>query len=202
MSIDQRVFKIKRGYRSRRAKNKNLRTTDHAQRKVYNWAANMCKRNKTGTRSVIDLGTGTGFKLIRYFGKCDTLGIDVEYRMQNLRGRYPERKWAAYDVMNPVPVVADLVLCVDVIEHVQDPRRLLDSIMAGTWDHCVISTPERDIVRGKKDKGPPKNRWHVREWNEAEFAAFLHDHTGLKVRTHVLGRYNLVAHLVRRWNKR
>jgi hypothetical protein len=37
----------------------------------------------------------------------------------------------------------------------------------------VLSTPERDLRRGRDHMGPPDNSSHVREWNAAEFSAYL-----------------------------
>jgi hypothetical protein len=38
---------------------------------------------------------------------------------------------------------------------------------------AVLSTPERDLVRGAEDMGPPLNPAHVREWNLAELERLL-----------------------------
>jgi hypothetical protein len=37
----------------------------------------------------------------------------------------------------------------------------------------LVSTPERDLVRGVQDEGPPANPHHVREWNRTEFGSML-----------------------------
>jgi hypothetical protein len=37
----------------------------------------------------------------------------------------------------------------------------------------VISTPERNRMRGEKDFGPPENTAHYREWNEQEFKEYV-----------------------------
>ncbi|MEM9882426.1 MAG: methyltransferase domain-containing protein, partial [Planctomycetota bacterium] len=71
---------------------------------------------------------------------------------------------------------ADLVMSVDVIEHMLDPDLLLDFIRghthADSW--VVVSTPERDVRRGP-DNMKSKKAEHVREWNQSEFAAYLDD---------------------------
>jgi len=68
----------------------------------------------------------------------------------------------------------DLVICADVIEHLLDPDPCLHFIRrhlspAGV---LLISTPERDILRGRDCRSCP-HPMHVREWNRAEFAIFL-----------------------------
>jgi len=190
--IDNRLYEIKPGYRSRPARNNNLKTTDRAQANVYRFARRLADRAKVA--SVLDWGCGSGAKLVRLFGHLDTLGIDVDYRLPVLQSRFPDRQWA----IAPVPCLADLIICADVIEHLDDPLWLLDEFRRGEWRHLIISTPERDRCRGKKDMGPPKNKWHAREWNEAEFAAMIARRLGIVPVTRVLGRHNLVAHVERR----
>ena len=39
--------------------------------------------------------------------------------------------------------------------------------------YLVLSTPERNAVRGIKDYGPPENTSHYREWNAGEFMEYV-----------------------------
>ncbi len=191
--MDNSIYEIKPGYRSRRARNSNLRVTDKRQLNVYKYARRIADKDGS-IKSVLDWGCGSGFKLVSLFGHLDTLGLDVGYRLPVLQSRYPTRQWGVVPVR---PLKADLIICADVIEHMQDPLWLLDDIRNGEWKHCIISTPERDRCRGKNDMGPPRNRWHAREWNESEFAAMLTKRVGIVPTTVVLSRHNLVAHLDR-----
>lgn len=190
--MDNSQFKIKPGYRSRPACNANLTATDRAQRNVYQFAQ-CIERNDANVKSVLDWGCGSGQKLVHFFGHLDTLGVDVDYRLPTLQARYLDRQWG----IAPVPIDADLVFCADVIEHLEEPGEFLRDLKSGRWRHCIISTPERDRCRGKRDMGPPLNKWHTREWNETEFATFLTAELNIKPTTTVLGEYNLVAHLMR-----
>jgi hypothetical protein len=45
----------------------------------------------------------------------------------------------------------------------------MDVLKKRKFRFLVISTPERDIVRGGNDFGPPENPAHYREWNGTEF---------------------------------
>jgi hypothetical protein len=151
---------------------------------------------------VLDWGCGSGQKLIEFFGHFDTLGADVDYRLPVLQGRYPDRQWSVC----PVIVDHDVVLCVDVIEHLDDPLHLIRRFAVGRWRHLIIATPDRDLVaqhkyrrgrdRLRQRQGPPLNRWHAREWTAAEFAQLLRREIGEPTVT-VLGRWNLVAHICR-----
>lgn len=181
-------------YTHRPENNDSLVCHDGGQWRVYRYASRL------PGRTVLDYGTGSGADLIKYFGTRSTIGVDVLFRLPPLQLRFPGRRWVAA----PCPAVADLILCVDVIEHVEDPLELLRHLAAGSWRHMVISTPERDRVakykchshrdRMRQRAGPPRNPHHVREWTSAEFARLLRREIGEPTIT-VLGRWNLVAHI-------
>jgi SAM-dependent methyltransferase len=191
-------FCIKPGYKSRKARNVNLTTTDRAQLAVYQLARKIADADPA-VRSVLDWGCGTGWKLVDLFGHLDTLGADVDYRLPTLAARFSDRRWG----ICPVAVDADLVICADVIEHVDDPAELLRTFAAGRWRNLIISTPERDLVarhkymskaaKQQQRNGPPGNRWHAREWTASEFATFVRREIG-EPQISVIGRWNLVAH--------
>jgi SAM-dependent methyltransferase len=94
----------------------------------------------------------------------------------------------------------DLVICADVVEHLLDPDpcvRFLGALLRPDGI-AVVSTPERDIMRGPACITSPK-AVHVREWNASEFAEYLGAH-GFTIRRHVLlpkGRVSRVQRLVR-----
>jgi 2-polyprenyl-3-methyl-5-hydroxy-6-metoxy-1,4-benzoquinol methylase len=198
---DNATYCLPPGYRSRPANNAGLKVTDGAQRRVYEYAARLASRDAQ-VRTVLDWGCGSGSKLVEFFQGYDTLGVDVCYRLATLRQRFPSRRWE----MVPVPAEADLILCIDVIEHVENPLTLLGHFRSGNWRHLVIATPERELVARKKyraqarrqqRRGPPMNRWHAREWTDDEFAQLLTREFQQTPQITVLGRWNLVAHLRR-----
>jgi hypothetical protein len=69
---------------------------------------------------------------------------------------------------------ADLVICADVIEHIMDPDLFVKQLLnIRDVKYYIISTPDRDTVRGKLDYGPPANKHHIREWNLFEFRRYM-----------------------------
>jgi SAM-dependent methyltransferase len=84
------------------------------------------------------------------------VGIDLEEARLDLRQRF------------------DIIICSDVIEHLVDPDPCLRFIRDHLSDRglAILSTPERDIVRGPASLRP-LNPEHVREWNAAEFARYI-----------------------------
>jgi 2-polyprenyl-3-methyl-5-hydroxy-6-metoxy-1,4-benzoquinol methylase len=162
-----------------RAKNRAFDDTgnqDEWQREVYLTAAEIMRAN--GFTRVIDVGCGSGFKLMRYLGQYDTLGLDVSPTLEFLRATYPDRRWAQSD-FDARGLSADVVICSDVIEHLPDPDALVAFIRAIPCAAIVLSTPERALSLaqwGGPTNGPPKNRTHFREWSFAEFRRYLNSY--------------------------
>ncbi len=149
---------------------------DEWQKEVYEYAATLAAENSYQT--VIDVGCGSGFKLIQNFGNQDTLGLELDCNLAFLQQRYPEKKWGLCDYSQPPDFRADLVICSDVIEHVTDPDLLLDYLVKLNAQHYVISTPDRALLHKPWQRrywGPPRNPSHQREWTSREFSHYISD---------------------------
>lgn len=142
--------------------------TDRWQNEVYVVARALAKR---GDR-ILDIGTGSGFKLLKYFGDFDTTGLDLSPTLMWLTDAYPRRKWGISDLDDLSPKEYEVVICSDVIEHIPDPDDLLAYLKSIKSRVIVLSTPEREIVRGDH-LGPPKNPAHFREWTLQELNDYL-----------------------------
>ena len=167
---------IKPGYRSR-LENEHHDDTgfrDEWQREVYVYAAELMQRERLAL--VIDIGCGSGFKLVSLLGEFETIGVEVPPAYDLLRSTYPERTWFHWTEMPKPGMCADLVMASDVIEHFPDPGDLIAMIQAIPSRYVVLSTPERDLIRGKSDFGPPENRAHCREWNSDELRRYASLH--------------------------
>ena len=140
---------------------------DEWQKEVYEFARTIADQHKF--KNVLDIGTGSGFKLLKYFQDLDTLGVDVTKTVDWLKATYPDRIWT--DQFIPVPDF-DLVISSDVIEHIPDPDTLLDLIEKCNPKLIVLSTPDRDLFK-LGHNGPPVNRSHVREWTMPEFNQYI-----------------------------
>lgn len=76
----------------------------------------------------------------------------------------------------PVNILSNAVVIVaDVIEHLIEPQKFINnlSMWARVSPYILISTPDRNRVRGLGDYGPPQNTAHVREWSLQEFYELL-----------------------------
>lgn len=174
LSLQPQVFfSIKPGYHhAANAEQFDARgSTDEWQKEVYLLAAE--KMKEIGGSTVIDVGCGSGYKLLHMLGDYKTLGIEVNPGFDWLKEKYPEREWLLFDEAEASRLKADLVICADVIEHLENPDDLLDFMDDIDFRLLLISTPERDAQAGKNDFGPPENTSHYREWNAVEFKNYL-----------------------------
>lgn len=171
-------------YRRRRA-------ASYYQWPVYEYAKQLIRPRKV--RRCIDVGCGIGVKLERLsraYPDVDFIGIDQPSAIRYCKKVRARGEWYADDIEDPSlelnGLVADLVICSDVIEHVEDPDTVLKYLKTRLerGGCIVLSTPERDIFRGGECNTCP-NPYHVREWNSEELGAYLESHS-FRIREHFL----------------
>jgi SAM-dependent methyltransferase len=134
-----------------------------------------------GSRCLVDVGCGSGEKTYRAAG-ASSIGFDFGANIASARKAYPDADWYEldFDSANALPVapaVLDgaVLVCADVIEHLENPDRLLQLIL-GALDHAalaIISTPDRGLTAGSAHMGPPTNEAHVREWTALELIELI-----------------------------
>lgn len=172
-SVWNKQYGIKRGYIHRKGVPHfdDTKNKDEYQNEVYAFAKETFKEKKYKT--VLDIGCGSGFKLEKYFGDENYTGVEVQRTLKFLRDKYPNSNWIEFEEIKKGESY-DLVICSDVIEHIEDPSAFLHQISHRIeFKNIIFSTPERDLERGKFDFGPPRNIHHYREWNLKEFRIFL-----------------------------
>lgn len=167
-------YAIKRGYihRGEVVLHDDLDRKDEYQKAVYETAARLMADQ--GWQHIMDIGCGSGYKLVQYLGAYKTLGIDLPSTIDRVRAIYPGRQWLSSTDFDPAAHETDLIICADVLEHVANPDTFLQHIL-GTrgWKRILISTPERNLRRGWFHYGPPPNPAHYREWSRSELLRFL-----------------------------
>lgn len=151
---------------------------DEYQKEVYELAR--AEFDRRGFETVLDIGCGGAYKLLKYFGDQKTAGIEVEPTLSWLKAKYPDRLWRAPQC---VALPYDMVICSDVIEHVEDPDALLEQIKAVRPKLVVISTPDRTLLNGPP-LGPPKNIHHRMEFTAKEFCDYIGRHFKILLHEH------------------
>jgi SAM-dependent methyltransferase len=158
--------------------------------KVYDYAKSVIRRYQL--KSVLDIGCGYGIKLKKIVHKeCQNIvGIDNEDAIKHCKDFHNFGEWYADDIENSILNLDrkfDLIISSDVIEHLADPTQLIEYIKkyCHYQTHIILSTPDKDKIVGQNSNGPPKNIYHVREWNRSEFYNYLKN-SGFQIEKHFL----------------
>lgn len=160
-----------------------------AQYYVYKAALSLSRG--IAARRVLDVGCGMGLKLKEFFyAEFELFGVDTLPAVLEARKEMPKGIFLEEDLQNPRFGLkehiskADIIVCADVIEHVENPDAVLNFIreFAGPDTFILLSTPERDLLHGHSNN-QPRNPFHVREWNFSEFSAYLRT-SGFAIESH------------------
>lgn len=126
-------------------------------------------------RTVAELGCGDG-RLIEQlslaFPGVSITGIDIAARqLDQNRLRRPDVTWIEADLQQPIAsrVSCDVVIASEVIEHLDDPRQLLENgrRLASDQGHLVVTTQSGPVRETERRVG------HVRHFTTAEMTALL-----------------------------
>ena len=145
----------------------------------YEEVAEVCALLAPG--SAIDVGCGTGHLLLaltrRLAQPCAVTGVD--YSPQAIRraeASIPGGRWIVSDIDHLRLVERfDLVLCTEVLEHLEDPVRAVEVLES-------LQAPGGSIVVTVPDGALDRFEGHVQFWTEDEFAAFLRPHGLVELR--------------------
>lgn len=146
---------------------------------VYRLACLLAERS--GTRSIIDVGCGSGEKLKIFNKNLRMICVDYAPALDLARQSIPHAEFIEFDLEDGLPKIPSttleksIVICSDVIEHLKKPDRLMRALadLSHLAPYVLISTPDRDRARGWLDNGPPANPAHTMEWNASEFVKFM-----------------------------
>ncbi len=144
---------------------------------VYEWIA-----QRVAGKRVIDMACGEGYGadlLARY--AQTVVGVDANpetHEHARLRYRRPNLTFAR-ELISTFTAPADCVVCLQTIEHVQDPDAVLEHFakLAGPGGAVFISTPNVLTLAGDGAERSD-NPWHVHEYRAAEFAQLCARHFG------------------------
>ena len=164
-----------------------------AQYYVYELAYQLAVKHNLST--VLDVGCGIGRMLKKFFKDgFRVYGIDQPSGIKECTAILPAGIFLVDNIasanykMKEYLKTSPLIICADVIEHLDDPDQILDYIQAFCDKDTlvVISTPERAAIAGKDNK-KPNNPYHVREWAFHEFKEYIAQ-AGFEIVEHTLVR--------------
>ncbi|MDH5675892.1 MAG: class I SAM-dependent methyltransferase [Myxococcales bacterium] len=135
-------------------------------------------------QSVVDVGCGEGYGLEYLDGRlpamvraCDLSGRAVELA----RARHPGRTIEVADIVD-LPYEddsADLVICLEVLEHLEDPARGLAELARVARRDVLVSVPWEpffqlgSLLRGNYLRGLGNHPEHLQRWSQAGFRSFI-----------------------------
>jgi 2-polyprenyl-3-methyl-5-hydroxy-6-metoxy-1,4-benzoquinol methylase len=143
--------------------------------------ARFIRENVPLTGDIIDVGCGTGHLLSAVtagvnpasVSGCDFSGAGMEFS----RKRYPRFTFFVHDIYEPLPGQYDVILCTEVLEHLERPwlglRTLISSMRLGG---CAVLT----VPNGRLDR----SNEHINFWSPESWRAFIErECTGLQFST-------------------
>ena len=140
--------------------------------------------------SIVDLGCGEGIvagMLREEMPNAGYLGLDLsETAIQTATRLQPGLEFRIGNVLDPVadPGCAELVLCLEVVEHLDEPDEAVARVMEWTSRHALISVPWEpwfrmgNFLRGRHIRRFGNHPEHVQQFTPRSFSALLGRHAG------------------------
>lgn len=138
-------------------------------------------------RNVHEVGCGEGYWTLRWAQQgLDARGSDFSEHVIGVacdngarqRSSAKFRVASVYDLRTPVDA-AELVVCCEVLEHLDEPERALERLRDVARPWLIVSVPREPIwrvmnmARGKYWPRLGNTPGHVQNWSRAEFVALL-----------------------------
>lgn len=150
-------------------------------------------------RSIHEVGCGEGFWVLRWIGKgIDARGTDFSHeaiRLARLNAAAQGIAAHRFDVrgiydLDPARDGADLVVCCEVLEHLERPDEALRVLQRVARGHLIVSVPREplwralNLARGKYVTDLGNTPGHLQHWSARAFIRLLCSHFELlEVRT-------------------
>lgn len=139
----------------------------------------------TRPRQVHEVGCGEGHlssRLVEWLG-VPVRGSDVSPEIidvaQNAHGAVASFQAKSIYDLRPEVDAAELVVCAEVLEHVDDPRQALSILTGLARPYCVLSVPREplwralNMARGKYVRDLGNTPGHVNHWSKAGFCRLV-----------------------------
>lgn len=136
-------------------------------------------------KTILDVGCGEGFILneltLKHVGQ-KIEGVDNSKTALSLGKKLFPRLSLKYADIYHLPYQNnsfDLVVCLEVLEHLKNPEKALDEILRVSKGSVIISVPNEpffrisNLLRGKNLARWGNDTQHINHWNPSSFKEFL-----------------------------
>jgi len=141
--------------------------------------------------TIHEVGCGEGYWVFKWRGRgIEARGTDFSSRVIEMaranaaRYNLPQN---AFQVRNIYDVQADadradLIVCCEVLEHLEDPRRALEVLRGIVTGHLILSVPREPIwrllnlARGKYVADFGNTPGHLQQWSKQNFIALVSEY--------------------------
>ena len=135
----------------------------------------------TGAGRILDAGCGEGFVISDLPRENDGLTIiGVDYSLEAIKMARQMVPGALFNVgdLREMPYgddSFDLVMCLEVLEHLPDPHKGLRELRRVTSTHCLVSVPHEpffrtiNFLRGKHVPARGRDPEHLQHWTARQF---------------------------------
>lgn len=135
---------------------------------ALNWAVTALVRNE---KNIIEVGSGTG-AFANFISTYPGITLDCfendDYAREYAINRCKNPKISFYkDYSGNLKERYELLVAIEVIEHISDISTFL-SFCKNLSPKAIFSTPNRNVLRGESNVGPPDYLPHVREYSPGE----------------------------------
>ena len=142
---------------------------------------------KVQPANILEIGCGEGevVKLALANTRASILATDIsdkvldDARANVNDGRVRFENINVYEIPDKPPYRADLVVCCEVLEHLENPEVGLAKLHALTKSYCLVSVPREPLWRTlNMARFSYWDQWgntpgHIQHWNKSRFVSFM-----------------------------
>lgn len=131
-----------------------------------------------------EIGCGEGYWVTRWNNEglhakgCDFSSMVIEMAKENAKSKgISTELFSTKNIYNLDPLVdsADLIVCCEVLEHLDNPKAGLEALQRVTKNHLILSVPREplwcalNMARGKYIAQKGNTPGHVQNWSKTSF---------------------------------
>lgn len=134
---------------------------------------------------ILEAGCGEGevtrYLSVKYGSECHIDAFDISEKViEDARRKYPHIHFSTGNIYEIAPKEKyDLVLCCEVLEHLDIPEKALSEIKEVSDGYMIVSVPREpiwsflNVLRGKYWREFGNTPGHIQHWSSGGFARFL-----------------------------